>query len=335
MVRWPLRSIFVLFQAQLPKGSVSWGSPGECHDQSLLVWYCRGFVLPVLEYVYCYAVWCWALGHQVVVSGASFLPGGLLECNLINCRSHAVLRMLYNALWCTVWAFLCRCGLHVMHILLISILMHLFVAEAHRSSGLLYLSQYLYGIVLLTACRWCGTGGFKDLFQCFFVGLNCLRPLFSLPFFYRLVLCGWGLWIDSVHPLSPSLTMPAFYNKIIIIVDKQNMRPLRVEHLEGCGWSHSLCNEVNFSKVDHQIFSYFTFIIIAVKLWHNYCVKNFYSSIAPLCISNFWLTVECSVQQSTSSFCSTFAQMCCCHRVFVNIWLSIHLNFFSTYWLGS
>ena len=56
-----------------------------------------GFVLPVLEY--CSAVWCSAVDTHIelpdrVVSGASFLTGGVFECDLAHRRSVAVLCML-------------------------------------------------------------------------------------------------------------------------------------------------------------------------------------------------------------------------------------------------
>ena len=59
----------------------------------------RGFVLPVLEY--CSAVWCSAadtylklLDHEL--SGASFLTGGVFECDLAHRRYMSVLCMQYK-----------------------------------------------------------------------------------------------------------------------------------------------------------------------------------------------------------------------------------------------
>ena len=54
----------------------------------------RDFVLPVLEY--CSAVWCSAVDTHLrlldrVVSGVSFLTGGVFECDLAHRRSVAVL----------------------------------------------------------------------------------------------------------------------------------------------------------------------------------------------------------------------------------------------------
>ena len=58
-----------------------------------------GFLLPVLEY--CSAVWCSAANTHLillhrVVSGACFIGGGVLNCDLSHCRSVAVLCMLYK-----------------------------------------------------------------------------------------------------------------------------------------------------------------------------------------------------------------------------------------------
>ena len=60
------------------------------HDRLLLGRCFRGFVLPVLEY--CSAVWFSAADTHLrqldcVVSGASFLTGGVFECDLAHRRS--------------------------------------------------------------------------------------------------------------------------------------------------------------------------------------------------------------------------------------------------------
>ena len=57
------------------------------------------FVLPVLEY--CSAIWCSAADTHLrlldpVVSGASFLTGGVFACDLAHLRSVSVLCMLYK-----------------------------------------------------------------------------------------------------------------------------------------------------------------------------------------------------------------------------------------------
>ena len=69
------------------------------HDRLLLGRCFWGFVLPILKY--CSAVWCSAADTHLklldrVASGACFLAGGLLECDLAHRRSVAVLCMLYK-----------------------------------------------------------------------------------------------------------------------------------------------------------------------------------------------------------------------------------------------
>ena len=89
-----MRSIFALFPEQLLNGLVSWGSPGKHSMIDCFLGDALGnFVLPVLEY--CSAVWCSAADTHLkipdrVVSDASFLTGGVFECDLV-----AVLCMLY------------------------------------------------------------------------------------------------------------------------------------------------------------------------------------------------------------------------------------------------
>ena len=69
------------------------------HDRSLLERCFRGFVLRWLEY--CSAVWCSAADTHLklldrAVSGARFLTGGVVECDVAHRRSVAVLCMLYT-----------------------------------------------------------------------------------------------------------------------------------------------------------------------------------------------------------------------------------------------
>ena len=58
--------------------------------------------MPVSEY--CFAIWCSAADTHLrlldrVVSGASFLTGGVFECDLAHHRSVAVLCMVYKIRW--------------------------------------------------------------------------------------------------------------------------------------------------------------------------------------------------------------------------------------------
>ena len=69
------------------------------HDKLLIGRCFWGFVLPVLEY--CSAVCCSAANTHLkpldsVVSGACFIAGGMLNCDLSHRQSVAVLCMLYN-----------------------------------------------------------------------------------------------------------------------------------------------------------------------------------------------------------------------------------------------
>ena len=92
------------------------------HDRLLLGRRFIGFVLPVLKY--CSAVWCLVADTHLklldrVVSGASFLTGGVFECDLAHRRSVAVLCKLYkirsNPLHPLHGSLLCRmclCELH-------------------------------------------------------------------------------------------------------------------------------------------------------------------------------------------------------------------------------
>ena len=69
------------------------------HDRLFLGRCFRGFVLPVWEYYS--AVWCSAADTHLilldrVVSGDSFLTGGVFQCDLAHRRSVAVLCMLYK-----------------------------------------------------------------------------------------------------------------------------------------------------------------------------------------------------------------------------------------------
>ena len=71
------------------------------HDRLLIGRGFWGFVLPVWEY--CSAMWCLAADTHLklldrVVSGACFLAGGVLNCNLSHRQSVAVLCMLYKSM---------------------------------------------------------------------------------------------------------------------------------------------------------------------------------------------------------------------------------------------
>ena len=72
----------------------------------------------------------------------------------------------------------------------------------------LFLSQCPSGMILLTPFFYgaCGTGGFQEQGQCFFIGISCSISTIGFYYFslsllpvYRLVLWGWGLRTDRVY----------------------------------------------------------------------------------------------------------------------------------------
>ena len=104
-------------------------------DMSLLCKCFRGFVLAVLEY--CSAVWCLAADKQMdrAVSGTRFLTEGMLECDIADRRSVALLCMLYkircNPMHPLVLYLdrICQCRLHDVLWLHIAILMRCLAAD--------------------------------------------------------------------------------------------------------------------------------------------------------------------------------------------------------------
>ena len=129
--------------------------------------------MPLFEY--CSAVWCSAADPHIrlldrVVSGASFLTGGVFECDLAHRRSVVVLCMLYKI----------RCNpMHPLYGALpvpyVPVRVTRFTVIAHwytyapprcRTSqyhGLLFFCQYLCGTILVTPCLMVWTGEFQEL----------------------------------------------------------------------------------------------------------------------------------------------------------------------------
>ena len=88
---------------------------------------------------------------------------------------------------------MCQHGLHVVLWSHIGILMRLLAAEPHSTAGILFPSQYLSGMILMTMCSMVWTGGFQQQGQCFFNSLAthflfCLSLTLSLLSFYWLIL---------------------------------------------------------------------------------------------------------------------------------------------------
>ena len=160
--RWLLRSIFALFPEQHLNGLASWGSPGKYSMIDCFL----GDALGVLSCQF----WSTAppfgarlLVHRLldrVVSGASFLTGGVFECDLAHRRSVAVLCMLHkircNSMHPLYGAlpvpYMCRCGLHALLLSHIGTLMRLLAAEPLSIAGLLFSGQCLCGTILVTPC---------------------------------------------------------------------------------------------------------------------------------------------------------------------------------------
>ena len=94
----------------------------------------------------------------------------------------------------------------------------------------LLLCNYCYVIAIIVVLLqpriwWCGTGGFQEQGQCFFIGLSCSIPTIvfysfslSLLSFYRLVLWGWVFGLIGCISLSLSLALLTVFLIIIIIM---------------------------------------------------------------------------------------------------------------------
>ena len=67
-------------------------------------------------------------------------------------------------------------------------------------------SVCLWNDLVDPVCDGVGLAGFKSRANTFFIGLSCSIPIIVFYYFslsllsvYRLVLCGWGLWIDRMY----------------------------------------------------------------------------------------------------------------------------------------
>ena len=191
------------------------------HDRLLIGRCFRGFVLPVLEY--CSAVWCSAAELlDRVVSGACFLAGGVLNCNLSHHRSVAMLCMLYK-IRCNPMHPLCD-ALPVPYVPVRvtrgTLSAHLYTYVLPRCRTSKYRSTFIPLLVSLwndlvdpvfdgVGLRVSRAGPMSFCWpSCFF--LFCLQ-LFSLSllFLYKLVVWSWGLRTDRV---SISLSRPCIAN---------------------------------------------------------------------------------------------------------------------------
>ena len=167
------------------------------HDRLLLGRCFWGFVLPVLEY--CFTSWCSAADTHLrlldrVVSGASFLTGGVFVCDLVHRRSVAVLCMLYKI----------RCNsMHPLYgalpvpyvpvrVTRVAVIAHWYTYVPPRCRT----SQYHRTFILWSVSLWndlrdpvfdgVGLEGFKSKANAFFIGLAA-RSLFifcCFPFLF-------------------------------------------------------------------------------------------------------------------------------------------------------
>ena len=191
--------------------------------------------MPVLEY--CSAVWCSAADTHLklldrIVSGASFLTGGVLKCDLAHRRSVAVLCMLYKI----------RCNqMHPLYDALLvphvpvrvtrdAVIAHWFTYAPPRCRTSQYSKTFIPLSVSLEndlddpRIRWCGTGGFQEAGCCLIIGLAA-RSLFvsscfphSILSLFGLVLWGWSLRSDWVLiAVSQPCITKSFFKTIILI----------------------------------------------------------------------------------------------------------------------
>ena len=160
---------------------------------------------------YCSAVWCSAVDTHLklldhVVSGTSFLTGGVFECDFAHRRSVAVLCMLYKI----------RCypmhplygALPAPYVLVwvtsSTVIAHWYTYGPPRCRTSQYSKTFIPLSVSLwndvgRRIQWCGTGRFQEQGEPSYLLPFCLL-LFFLSFlpFYGLVLWGWGLRTDRV-----------------------------------------------------------------------------------------------------------------------------------------
>ena len=122
------------------------------HDRLLLRRCFRGFVFPVLEH--CSAIWCSAPYTHLrlldrVVSGASFLTGGVFECDLAHRRSVVVLCMLYK-IRCTPMHLLCSAPPVPVRVTRGAVIIHRFTYAPPRCRT----SQYRWTFIPLSVYLW-------------------------------------------------------------------------------------------------------------------------------------------------------------------------------------
>ena len=134
-----------------------------------------------------------------------FLTGGVFECDISHLRSLAFLCKLYKI----------RCNpVHPLNGALPgpyvpvpvtrgALVAHRYTCATPRYRSLQYSKTFIPFSVRI---QWCGTSGFEEQGQCFFISLSCSISTidfysfsFSLLSVYWLVLWGWCLRTDRVY----------------------------------------------------------------------------------------------------------------------------------------
>ena len=124
-----------------------------------------------------------------VVSGAWFLTGGVVECDISHRRSVAVLCFIRSGgTRCTLLMVLyldcmCQCGLHAALWSQIRTLMHRLAAEPCSTAGLLFPSRCPSGTILLTPCLMVWDWQVSRLGPMLLYWPKLLYPYYSILFF--------------------------------------------------------------------------------------------------------------------------------------------------------
>lgn len=146
-----------------------------------------------------FSLWRWVADIHLkllncVVSGASFLTVGLLECDIAHCWTVAELYQLYNrsdATRCILWLTLHLAAQYVpMPVTRGDLVSHWYAYAPPRSTRtLLFLSQYHCKTILWPCIRWCLPGGFLEKGSCFYWKRLQAPLLFSMSLlsFYGLL----------------------------------------------------------------------------------------------------------------------------------------------------
>ena len=168
----------------------------------------RGFDFPIFEY--CSAVWC-SDAHTPnrlsdrVISGASFLSGGVLECNLFHrgifdplrfclcCISSRVIQCIYILVRCL--CLLCQVGVQVVSWSLICFLMHLLAVKSFTTAWHLYLTQYFIERSLNSMSVGVGPASFKRKVNASLLDWAAFSFVFHCFLSHSPVL----LWVDFAH----------------------------------------------------------------------------------------------------------------------------------------